>query len=336
MPFEIDGNSINIGTSIGISVCPNDTNDLNKLIKYADSAMYSAKEDGRNCYHYYHEELSLKATRRTEIEAALRRSLKDQDFTLVFQPIVDLRRRRVIKAEALIRWKHAKLGDVRPDEFIPLAEEFGLIVDIGDWVLRDACATLNYLADHGCDIDAIAVNVSSVEFLKGDIAARFREITREHRVRPEQIEIEITERYMLEHGERSESELRELRRLGHTICVDDFGTGYSSLSYMKRLPLNIIKIDRSFTQNIPHDQNDVEISQAIISLSHSLGYEVVAEGVETAEQLDFLMVRACNYAQGYYFSEPVSAEKFSQRVQEINERLNEFGEATARIRPIRA
>jgi diguanylate cyclase (GGDEF)-like protein len=335
-PFEIDRNSVNIGTSIGIAICPDDTNDLNRLIKYADSAMYSAKEDGRNCYHYYHEELSLKATRRTEIQSALRRSLQDQDFSLVLQPIVDLRKRKVVKAEALIRWRHAKLGDVRPDEFIPIAEEFGLIVDIGDWVLKEACSTFEYLAGENCDISSIAVNVSSVEFLKGDVAARFQNITRAYNIRPEQIEIEITERYMLEHGERSESELNELRRLGHTICVDDFGTGYSSLSYMKRLPLNIIKIDRSFTQNIPHDQNDVEISQAIISLSHSLGYEVVAEGVETTKQLDFLLKRACNYAQGYYFSKPVAASDFHRCVIEINERLEELRDTTARVRPIRA
>jgi len=335
-PFDIDGNTVNIGTSIGIAICPDDTNEMNTLIKYADSAMYSAKEDGRNCYHYYHEELSLKATRRNVIESALRRTLRDQDFSLVLQPIVDLKRRCVVKAEALIRWKHADLGNVRPDEFIPIAEEFGLIVDIGDWVLNEACKSLNQLTDDRCDIESIAINVSSVEFVKGDVASRFRQVTRDHNVRAEQIEIEITERYMLEHGDRSESELNELRKLGHTICVDDFGTGYSSLSYMKRLPLNTIKIDRSFTQNIPRDQNDVEICQAIITLSHSLGYEVVAEGVETAEQLDFLVNRSCDYAQGFYFSRPVAVDEFAQRVLEVNEQLRFGGDTTASVRPIRA
>ena len=335
-PFEIDGDAINIGTSIGIALCPDDTTDMNTLIKYADSAMYSAKEDGRNCYHYYREELSLKATRRNVIESALRRSLEDQDFSMVLQPIVDLKRRRVVKAEALVRWRHAELGDIRPDEFIPIAEEFGLIVDIGEWVLNESCRSIHQLTDERCDLDSIAINVSSVEFVKGDVAARFRQITRKHNVRAEQIEIEITERYMLEHSERSETELNQLRELGHTICVDDFGTGYSSLSYMKRLPLNVVKIDRSFTNNIPHDQNDVEICQAIITLSHSLGYEVVAEGVETSDQLEFLVNRSCNFAQGFYFSKPVPVDEFAQRVLEIDEQLRFEGSHKASVRPIRA
>ena len=335
-PFQIQEHSVTIGTSIGIAVCPDDSDDINTLIKFADSAMYSAKDSGRNDYRYYHEELSKKATRRVSIESALRRSLQDQDFSLVIQPIVDLVSRRVVKAEALIRWNHGRLGDIPPEEFIPIAEEFGLIVEIGEWVLRNACRTLGELSAAGCELDAIAINVSSVEFLKGNIASRFDSITSKHGIRPEQIEIEITERYMLEQDHRSEAELQALRQLGHTICVDDFGTGYSSLSYMKRLPLNIIKIDRSFIQNVPHDQNDVEISQAIISLSHSLGYSVVAEGVETAEQLEFLLQRSCNYAQGYYFSKPVTVEEFPQQVIEINEKLQSVREVGPRVIAIRS
>ncbi|MDH3533035.1 MAG: EAL domain-containing protein [Gammaproteobacteria bacterium] len=334
--FQIGEHSVNIGTSIGIAVYPDDTDDVNTLIKYADSAMYSAKENGRNGYSYYHEELSRKATRRIEIETALRRSLDEQDFSLVIQPIVDLQKRKVVKAEALMRWNHRELGNIPPDEFIPIAEEFGLIVELGDWVLRRACETLLQLAEQGCGIDSIAINVSSVEFLKGDIASRFKNTLDEYGVAAEQIEIEITERYMLEQEQGSENELQQLRRLGHTICVDDFGTGYSSLSYMKRLPLNIIKIDRSFIQNVPHDQNDVEISQAIISLSHSLGYEVVAEGVETEEQLDFLLEKSCNYAQGYFFSRPVTVAEFHHCVNAINDSLRINTGWTARLRALRA
>jgi len=185
-------------------------------------------------------------------------------------------------------------------------------------------------------LDAIAINVSSVEFLKGSLAKRFESITSEYGIRPEQIEIEITERYMLEQDQRSETELQALRHLGHTISVDDFGTGYSSLSYMKRLPLNIIKIDRSFIQTVPHDQNDVEISQAIISLSHSLGYRVVAEGVETADQLEFLLQRSCNYAQGYYFSRPVTEIDFPGVVAAVNEKLHDVKVTRPRIRAIRS
>jgi len=333
--FHIGKHSIDIGTSIGIAVCPDDTEDLNTIIKYADSAMYSAKESGRNGYSYYHEELSNKATRRIEIQTALRRSLKEQDFSLVFQPIVDLERRKVVKAEALIRWSHADLGNVAPDEFIPIAEEFGLIVDIGEWVLRKACETMQAFVKDGVEIDAIAVNVSSVEFLRGDIRARFHNVLKEYDVRPEQIEIEITERYMFDQAEGAETELRKLRDLGHPICVDDFGTGYSSLSYMKRLPLNVIKIDRSFINNVPHDQNDRAISQAIISLSHSLGYKVVAEGVETREQMDYLIDKSCNYAQGYFFSKPVPADVFADRVDAVNEKLKVTSGWTTRLRAIR-
>ena len=334
--FSIGKHSIDIGTSIGIAVCPDDTDDLNTLLKFADSAMYSAKERGRNGYSYYHEELSNRVTRRIEIQTALRRSLKNQAFSLVFQPIIDLEQRKVVKAEALIRWSHAELGDVTPDEFIPIAEEFGLIVDIGEWVLRKACETMQMFIRTGVEIDAIAVNVSSVEFLRGDISARFQNVLSEYDVRPEQIEIEITERYMFDQEKDAETELQKLRELGHSICVDDFGTGYSSLSYLKRLPLNVIKIDGSFINSVPNNPNDLAISEAIISLSHSLGYEVVAEGVETQAQMDYLIENACDCAQGYFFSEPVPADAFARQVKAVNKRLRIESGWTARLRAIRA
>lgn len=333
--FVIDNHNIDIGSSVGIALSPEDSDDLNEMIKFADSAMYTAKETGRNGFAYYREEMSNKAARRTQIETALRRSLKEQDFSLVFQPIVDLETRKVVKAEALIRWNHDELGFVPPDEFIPIAEEFGLIVNIGEWVLRRSCESMLRFIDEGVEIESIAVNVSSVEFIKGDITSRFQSVLSEYAIRPDQIEIEITERHMLEPSQGAENQLQKLRELGHTLCVDDFGTGYSSLSYMKQLPLNVIKIDRSFISDIPHDQNDVAISQAIISLSHNLGYKVVAEGVETQEQLDYLMERCCNYAQGYYLSRPVSADDFAQTVQEISERLTLKGNWTSRLRALR-
>ena len=333
--FFIDEHSINIGTSIGIAVVPDDSDDLNHIIKYADSAMYNAKKSGRNGYAYYREDMSKMVARRTLIETALRSSLKDQEFSLAFQPIVDLERRKVVKVEALIRWNHPEFGFVPPDEFIPIAEKAGLIVDIGEWVLRSACETMQRFVANGAAINAIAVNVSSVEFLKGDITARFQSVLKEYEVKPEQIEIEITEGYMVDQAYGAETELHKLRDLGHSISVDDFGTGYSSLSYMKRLPLNEIKIDRSFVSDIPYDQNDVAISQAIISLSQNLGYKVVAEGVETKEQMEYLIDKGCNYAQGYYFSKPVSADELVAVIDSINEKLLIKTHWTARFKVLR-
>ena len=333
--IEIDGHSINIGSSIGIAMVPDDSIGLQNIIKCADSAMYTAKENGRNGYAYYREDMSNRAARRTQIETALRGSIRDQHFSLVFQPIVDLEKREVVKAEALIRWNHPELGFVPPDEFIPIAEEVGLIVAIGNWVLRAACKAIKEFESTGVHINAIAVNVSSVEFLKDDVVSRFKSVLQEFDVLPEQIEIEITERYMLDQAHGAEAELQKLRDLGHTLSVDDFGTGYSSLSYMKRLPLDVIKIDRSFISNIPHDQNDLAISQAIVSLSHSLGYKVVAEGVETQEQLDYLFDQCCNYAQGYFLSKPVPAEEFAGAADDIRDRLEIKTHWTAKFRTLR-
>ena len=320
-PFRIDVNTINIGTSIGISVFPDDSTDQNVLLKYADTAMYSAKDSGRNKYSYFREELSQKANRLTTLESALRRAIENEEFSLVFQPIIDTQRRCVSKVEALIRWHHPALGNISPEEFIPIAEEFGHIVSIGEWVLDQACQAVPRFEKHNCGLSSISINVSSVEFRSGDLGKRFKRIISRHKVRPEQIDLEITEGYMLDRDQYCEEELRELRSLGHAICVDDFGTGYSSLNYMKRLPLNIIKIDRSFIKNIPADINDVKISEAIISLSNSLGYEVVAEGVETEEQFEYLLSKSCAFVQGYYFSEGVTATDLPQRIADINESL---------------
>lgn len=320
--FSIDENEVSIGTSIGIAVFPDDAVERDTLLKCADSAMYSAKDSGRNTVCFYREEIANKAERRLSLESALRRSLSEQDFSLVIQPIVDLKERKVAKAEALIRWRHKELGMVPPDEFIPIAEEFGMIVEVGEWVLRNTCEAIRQFALEGCNLQTVALNVSSVEFVKGDLANRYESIVPEYGVDPREIDIEITERYMLDKSEGTETELQKLRSLGHNICVDDFGTGYSSLSYMKRLPLNVIKIDRSFIQNVPHDENDIAISQAIINLSHALGYKVVAEGVETQEQLDFLTVHGCDFAQGYFLSKPVPASEFKRAVDQINSELN--------------
>ncbi len=321
-PYLIDTLEIAVGASIGIALYPDDTLDGNTLLKYADSAMYSAKEDDGSSIRYYHTDLSQRSARRMTIENALRNSDINSSFVLVFQPIVDLRAARVIKAEALIRWHHPELGTIPPDEFIGIAEEIGLIPEIGDWVFRQSCRAYQFFAQQGCAIESVAVNVSGRQFLKGNIAERFTSILRQEHLSARHIEIEITEGYMLE--QTSEVNLRQLREAGFTVCVDDFGTGYSSLSYIKRLPLDVIKIDRSFVQNLPHDNEDIAISQAILSLCHSLGYQAVAEGIESQEQLEFLATRRCEYAQGYYFSPAVNAEEFPATCRSVNRKLAHY------------
>ncbi|MEL7450934.1 MAG: EAL domain-containing protein, partial [Pseudomonadota bacterium] len=331
-PIKIGEHTVNIGTSIGIAVSPDDSVDLKKLLKYADSAMYSAKEAGGNEYRFFQRKLSEKAQRRLSIESALQDAIANDRFSLVYQPIIDLRTNRVIKAEALIRWYDPVLGHVPPDHFIPIAEDNGRIVEIGDWVLARACADYRRFLQQGCELEGISINVSSVQLQKGDIESRFRAITTEHGIAPDKVELEITERCVLEKGSGHESILQRLRRLGHRITVDDFGTGYSSLSYMKQLPLNIIKIDRSFVMNLPDDSNDVAITQALVSLAHNLGYAVVAEGCETAEQLAFLKKRKCDYVQGYYLSRPVRADQFADCIREVHGRLQPETDEADRMR----
>ncbi len=321
-PFMINGQSISVGTSIGISLYPENSDDFNTLLKYADSAMYAAKEGGRNAYRYFRDEMSSKASRRIMIESALREALDNNAFSLALQPIVCLKTGRVRKAEALIRWEHPVVGPIAPDEFIPIAEEVGLIVDIGEWVYRSCCNLIGTLDAMQQPIESLSINVSSVEFARGDIASRFAGIAKECQVEASKIELEITERHMLSLDGNIENALLRISEMGHRISIDDFGTGYSSLSYLKRFPLSTIKIDRSFIASIPRDQNDIEISQAIISLSHALGYDVTAEGVETEEQARFLVERGCDCAQGYYFSRTVTVEEFLDTVDELNRRLD--------------
>lgn len=331
-PFDIDGQEVEIGTSIGISVYPEDATDATALIKFADSAMYAAKDAGRNGFRYYRKELSELAVRRLRVESALRRALPDNNFSLVFQPIINLNKNCVTSAEALIRWHDPVLGAVFPDQFIPIAEEIGLIADIGEWVLRHACRGLNRFSGEGCALEAVAVNISSIELRKENIADRFGTILSEEKVPAARVEIEITENAMILSDSGELADLDKLRALGVGICVDDFGTGYSSLSYLKKLPLNVIKIDRSFIQHLPDNRADMKIARAIIMLSHSLGFPVVAEGVETADQLAILREWGCEFAQGYYFSKPVPAAQFVERVQQINQRLRQSPDADAPVR----
>ena len=320
-PMDIAGYHLNISASAGIAFYPGDAQDIHTLIKNADNAMYEAKELGRNHFRYFTKSLSEETEKRLKTESALREALPNNQLTLVFQPIIDLNTMEVSHAEALIRWQHPELGFVSPEYFIPIAEENGLINEIGLWVAKEACKTYKEWLGQGLQLNSVAINVSSMQFQKGDFTEQLQGILRAEGLDARSIEIEITERYLMDQTERNMHHLNALKDAGHLISVDDFGVGYSSMSYMKTLPLDIIKIDRSFINDIAVDPNDRQITQAIVSLSHNLGYRVIAEGVENDAQLSFLQQSRCDFAQGYLFSRPVSADDFIAVVERLNHRL---------------
>lgn len=333
-PMDIAGFHLNISASAGIAFYPNDAQDIHTLIKNADNAMYEAKELGRNHFRYFTKNLSEETEKRLKTESALREALPNNQLSLVFQPIIDLNRMEVSHAEALIRWHHPELGQVSPEYFIPIAEENGLIHEIGLWVAQTACATYKDWLAHGLQLHAIAINVSSIQFQKGNFTEQLQDILRAEGLDARSIEIEITERYLTDQTERNIHHLNALKAAGHLISVDDFGVGYSSMSYMKTLPLDIIKIDRSFINDIAVDPNDRQITQAIVSLSHNLGYRVIAEGVENEAQLTFLQHSNCDYAQGYLFSRPLPADEFIDVINTLNNRLKTSQQQALELFPV--
>ncbi len=315
----VEGNDIRLSTSIGVSLYPRDGADAETLLKHADSAMYRAKEKGRNTSQFYTQEISTNAFERYLLETNLRRAVSEQEFTLYYQPQFSLDTGTLAGAEALIRWQHPDLGIVSPTRFIPLAEEIGLIEPIGSWVLRSACAQMKAWFDEGYRDYHIAVNLSGLQIQRGRIVDIVKEVLEETGLEPRLLELEITESFIMRQEERAVEVLDSLRALGVSLAIDDFGTGYSSLTYLKRLPVNKIKIDRSFVKDIPTDANDEAIARAIIVLAHSLQLTVVAEGVETAAQQSFLREQNCDGAQGFLYSEPVPAEVFAEQLRRVEE-----------------
>jgi diguanylate cyclase (GGDEF)-like protein/PAS domain S-box-containing protein len=311
-PFRIDGFSLSTTTSIGIAIYPDDTRQTRELVRFADAAMYDAKARGKNTYRFYTQILSKEATQRLHIEQELRFALKRNELFLVFQPQYHLATGKFEAVEALLRWKNKKLGIVRPDLFIPIAEETGMIVDIGKWVIDEACKAMKRWNKKDVNIKRISVNVSTVQFAQEDVYRTFEECIEEHEIQPSSVEIEITERLIMEYSETNLQTLDSLRKLGCRIAIDDFGTGYSSLSYMKKMAIDTIKIDKSFIGELPHNPHDAEVTRAIVALSKSLGYEVIAEGVETKEQESFLKALGCDLAQGYLYAKPLSVEELEE------------------------
>ncbi|HTS53088.1 MAG TPA: EAL domain-containing protein [Burkholderiales bacterium] len=312
-PFSDGEQELYVSASIGISLFPRDGSDPDELLKHADRAMYSAKEAGRNSYRYFTEELNREVREKVMLESGLRRAIERGELRLLYQPIIDLATNRVVGVESLVRWQHPSLGLIPPAKFIPVAEESGLIVPLGEWVLGAACKQLRAWQREGFALQ-VSVNVSPRQFHHRNLADVVVAVTTESGVDPKLIQVELTESAIIHDAEASISTLERLKSYGMSISIDDFGMGYSSLSALKRLPLDILKIDRSFVRDINTDSNDAAIVRAIIGLARSLGIEVIAEGVENDTQLSFLNQYGCNYAQGFLFGKPLSPEAFAEHM----------------------
>jgi diguanylate cyclase (GGDEF)-like protein/PAS domain S-box-containing protein len=317
-PFMLEKNEVFVTASIGITVSPQDGTDTEVLLRNADSAMYDAKAQGRNNFKFYTPEMNVRAQERLQLEMQLRRALERQEFRVHYQPKFSLRECRLSGFEALLRWQHADNGLVAPDRFIPLLEETGLIVPVGQWLMRTVCRQIRQWNHAGLKPVPVAINFSPRQFLQEDVAAMISATLNEFIVSPRHIDVEITESSLMQNPEQAIDALQRVKALGIRIAVDDFGTGYSSLNYLKRFPIDTLKIDRSFVRDIVTDSDDAAIVNAVITLAHSLDLGVVAEGVETREQLDFLQSNGCDEGQGYFFAKPMPPEQcaeFMQRLQ---------------------
>jgi len=313
-PVPIGGQDVFVSASIGVSLFPADATSADDLIRSADAAMYSAKRFGRNNCQFYTANLNAQMQERLAIEHGLRVAEQRNELHLLYQPKIDLPSRKIIGVEALVRWHHPSLGLISPDRFIPIAEETGLIVPIGEWVLRTACEKIRDWRAQGIELP-VAVNLSARQFRQRNLAQTINRILSETGVPPACLEIEITESDVMENAENAIATLDELKARGINISIDDFGTGYSSLSYLKRFPLDILKIDRSFVRDIAVDSDDAAIVEAIIALARSLDIKVVAEGVESESQVTFLNRSGCDFAQGFLFSPPVRAEEIRKLLE---------------------
>jgi diguanylate cyclase (GGDEF)-like protein/PAS domain S-box-containing protein len=315
-PFDLDGHETYVTASVGITLFPADSEEAGALIMNADTAMYRAKEQGRNTYQYFTREMNERALARMQVEAALRRGLERREFLLHYQPKVNLENGVICGFEALLRWQHPERGMVSPVEFIPVLEDAGLIVPVGEWVMREVCRQIQAWKSSGLSVPPVAVNLSARQFLQKDLEATVRLILRESAVDPSLIQFELTESLLMKEPEAAARTLRGLKESGVRISVDDFGTGYSSLAYLKRFPIDALKIDHAFIRDVTTNPEDAAIAVAIIGLAHSLKLKVVAEGVETEGQLNFLSMHACDEMQGYYFSRPVPPSECEAMMRE--------------------
>ena len=309
-PIMIQDYELYITGSIGISLFPDDSEDVDDLLRCADTALYRAKDAGKNNYQYYTTDMNARAFEFLLLESGLRKALDNNEFMLYYQPLFNLKTSRLIGMEALLRWQHPEKGMIAPGDFIPLAEETGLIEPIGEWVLRTACTQNKQWQDEGYSQVKVLVNMSARQFCKKNITELIGDILLETGLSPDYLGIEITESVIMQNVKSTITKLKQMRKMGISLSLDDFGTGYSSLSYLKLFPVDNLKIDRSFVFNITSDPTDAAIAASVILLAHSMNIEVVAEGVETEEQLEVLRRQGCDHVQGFLFSQPLAAEDF--------------------------
>ena len=329
-PTLIDDEEISVSASLGISVSPEDTNQAEVLIKNADMALYRAKDEGRNNFKFFTVEMNILLIAHLNLVQQLRHAIDQHAFLLHYQPQIDLNSGQLVGFEALVRWQHAERGVISPLEFIPVAEETGLIIPLGRWILRAACQQMRELCDAKLvnNRAVMTVNLSLKQFEDAQLVRYIGEVLVECGLRPAQLELELTESMLMQNLAQTLETLQNIKALGIGLSIDDFGTGYSSLSYLKRLPVNVIKVDRSFVMDIPGDTDDMEITAAVIAMAHKLRYKVVAEGIETEAQYRFLRESGCDYGQGYYFSRPLPASdllEFCGRYQHQLENESEIG-----------
>jgi len=312
-PFVLEGREFFVTASVGIALSPQDGNELSQLMKNADTAMYHAKERGKNNFQFYQADMNASALERLELESDLRHALEQNEFVLYYQPQFSGDGKRLTGAEALLRWRHPRRGLVPPGDFIPVLEELGLVVDVGDWVIGEACRQLKTWHLAQVRVPKVSVNISARQFSDGQLGMRIATILKETGLPPACLELELTESILMREVSEAMQILAGLKNLGLSIAVDDFGTGYSSLNYLKQFPIDVLKIDRTFVDGLPSGEQDAQIARAIIAMAHSLNLAVIAEGVETQEQLDFLREHGCDEVQGYLFGRPMPAGKFETR-----------------------
>lgn len=311
-PLNVDNNLLHVGMSVGVTIYPDDGEDPNTLLKNADAAMYKAKENGKNTYSFYDKTMTEKAFERIFLETALKTAIKEDQFLVYFQPQMNAQTNKLVGMEALVRWKHPSMGIVMPDQFIPLAEITGMIIELDRLVIKKALTQFKQWRDDGLNPGKLSMNLAMKQIQEDSFVDFIENLLKEKDYAYENIEFEITETQIMNNPEKSIKTLQKIDNLGISLAIDDFGTGYSSLAYLKRLPISKLKIDRSFVQHLPHDAEDSAITKTIIHLCENLNLKVIAEGVEEVAQKDFMIENGCKYIQGYLYSKPIGIDEMTE------------------------